>query len=637
MTSSNTAEELDLPRLPDANGIGPRIRSLSERLQPAFEASGTFGFRSSLPDRETLARRLDRADEHQAGGRWSQAAALFEQALADQPGNRRALNGVARAYAVLGRYRELVDTCMTWVEVLAAGAQWSLAQAAAEAVLRLDASSQTARLHLALARLRLNDVKGAMSVLRDLALLLLEQGRTEESLELLERAWSVAQGDPDIGMALAEVYMLTGSLQDADRQLRNLAAVLVEQGQSERAAEVYQKLYLVTPEALDVPLSLGRLYTALGRYDEAIAEFRSILKREVDPCEALEHLAEACVLAARFEDAALAARKWVQLQPDNPMARSLLGTAYLGLGRADEARELLPPVAEAPMPRPAPLPPAPVLLRHGIQAAARRLDDPWADPEERVEALDSLCQAVRYYARILPAERRSRGWQDYERQVEQAAAVLKPALPDGNLVRLTLWRGIQAAGTLLSEPRISWERKLEAQTALALAAEAYAQAVTCERPAEAYRALETFLLQHDWERSLSPAQRLLLWRGIHAAGALMEREDSPEDRVRLLETLCQAGRLYALEVPLKDPQAAFEALERVLLTRDPRVSEGPLAQHALWKGIQAAGGLLDDPSYPAERRQEVMVVLCDAARAFARMVPPPDPAALNALRETLQL
>lgn len=755
---------LELPRIPDSLGFGPRAVSLSKRLENG--PSGVFGFFE--PREAKFDHRLDRADEHVARSRWDLALRMYEEVLQDDPYNRRALNGAARVYAVKGRRRKVVDACHRWLEQLEATNQWGMVAAVGEAILRFDASSEQARLHIALARLRGQDFAGALASLRELSLILLERGDTEESLQLLERAWSVVPTDYPTGMALAEVYILTGSFEQAGRHLRNLAAVLVEQGQDELAAEVYQRLTVISPERSDVVLSLGRLYLAMGRYPAAIGEFRSLLRRDGDPRPALLLLAEACLLNKQYEDASLAARRVLIDQPDNREALSLLGTALRGMGLDSEADGVLPaprtappdvsslktarvrrpvrtaeglawpepsetaepfalpenlvlpvlperielvadivetafvpvaelqpgpelpvlplvpaqaptvsltafeatPVLDAPTPEellnatpeqlawmaspePLALPllppeveeepepveqplPNPLLLRHGIQAAARLLDDPWLAPEERVDALDSLCQAVRWYARSLPRERRQVSWSAQEQQIEQAVAVLRPVPLDGNLVRLTLWRGIQASGALLSEPRLPWERKLEAQTVLALAAEAYARAIPCERAEEAYASLERLLHNHDWSRTLGPSQRLAVWRGIQACGTLMlEREDSPEDRVRLLETLCQAGRLYALEVPLPDPNAAFEALARVLYATDPRLTDGPLTQHALWKGIQAAGGLLDDPQYPADRRQEVLGALCETARAFARLAPPPEPDALDRLKSLL--
>lgn len=737
MTKGNL---LELPRIPDPLGFGPRAVSLSKRLENG--PTGVFGFFE--PREARFDHRLDRADEHVARSRWDLALRMYEQVLEDDPYNRRALNGTARVYAVKGMKHKVVDACYKWLEQLEASSQWGLVQAVGESILRVDAGSEKARLHIALARLRGRDFAGALASLRELSLLLLERGETEESLDLLERAWAIVPTDYPTGMALAEVYILTGSIEQAARHLRNLAAVLIELGQDERAAEVYQRLTVICPERADVVLSLGRLYLAMGRYPAAIGEFRSLLRRQGDPRPALLLLSEACLLNKQYEDAALAARRVLADEPSNREALSLLGSAFRGLGREDEARALLPAPARAPEedvsslptlkiqlpPKPDPLElalidlpelpvlpsdpiqdvvelpclpvvelqpgpelpqlpllpaqpptvsmtscesvpvldaptpeellkagpedlafmasgqpeappvqaeelpqPNPLLLRHGIQAAARLLDDPWLEPEERVEALDSLCQAVRWYARSLPRERRQASWSTQEQQIEQAVAVLRPLPLDGNLVRLTLWRGIQASGALLSEPRLSWERKLEAQTVLALAAEAYARAIPCERAEEAFAALERLLHNHDWSRVMGPSQRLAVWRGIQACGTLMlEREDSPEDRVRLLETLCQAGRLYALEVPLPDPNAAFEALARVLYATDPRLTDGPLTQHALWKGIQAAGGLLDDPAYPADRRQEVLGALCETARAFARLAPPPEPDALDRLK-----
>ena len=511
---------LDLPRIPDPLGFGPRAVSLDKRLENG--PSGVFGFFE--PREARFDHRLDRADEHVARSRWDLALRMYEQVLEDDPHNRRALNGTARVYAVKGKRRKVVDACYKWLEELEATNQWGLVRAVGEAILRFDATCEKARLHIALARLRGQDFQGALASLRELSLLLLERGETEESLELLERAWLVAPSDYDTGMALAEVYILTGSLDEAALHLRNLAAALVEQGKDEQAAEVYQRLTVISPERADVVLSLGRLYLAMKRYPAAISEFRSLLRRQGDPRPALLLLSEACLLNKQYDDASLAARRVLSEDPDNREALSLLGSALKGLGLDDEVARLFPkpvppdvstqktrrielprkathfelaqaaeafvfdlpvlpqqpvlepaelpfvpiaelqpgpelpelpqlptpgatvelahfqPVWDAPTPEellslapedlvaqpnwmasaetldlpvlppvveeePLPEPPAlelpipnPLLLRHGIQAAARLLDDPWLDPVERVDALDSLCQAGRLYA-----------------------------------------------------------------------------------------------------------------------------------------------------------------------------------------------------------------------------------------------
>jgi tetratricopeptide (TPR) repeat protein len=96
--------------------------------------------------------------------------------------------------------------------------------------------------------------------------------------------------------------------------------------------------------------NLGAAYAALGRYDDAIEQYRRAIARDEANVAVRRNLALAFYKAGRLEEAASAAEAVALAQPDNASARLLLADCLFRLGRFERVIELLQPLAARPSP-----------------------------------------------------------------------------------------------------------------------------------------------------------------------------------------------------------------------------------------------------------------------------------------------
>ena len=100
-------------------------------------------------------------------------------------------------------------------------------------------------------------------------------------------------------------------------------------------AEAELKLALeLKPGSADTYDHYGWLCWALGRHDEALALVRRA--QELDPLVHRSDVASALLRAGQYEEAAQAAVRMIEFDPEYPRSYALLGWAYMKLGRHDE-------------------------------------------------------------------------------------------------------------------------------------------------------------------------------------------------------------------------------------------------------------------------------------------------------------
>lgn len=93
------------------------------------------------------------------------------------------------------------------------------------------------------------------------------------------------------------------------------------------AERLFQSAIELSPGSADVHEHYGRLYSSLGRYDDALREVG--LAREVDPLKIQTDVATTLLRAGRIEEALDAARRSVREQPAAPRCHSILGWALI--------------------------------------------------------------------------------------------------------------------------------------------------------------------------------------------------------------------------------------------------------------------------------------------------------------------
>ncbi len=128
--------------------------------------------------------------------------------------------------------------------------------------------------------------------------------------------------------------------------LLSRAVVLHQTGDLEGAAALYVQVLRLVPGAVRVRSNLGAAYAGLGRYDEAVAEYRRALESEDDPT-IRQNLALALRKAGRLAEAAEECERVLAARPTSRETALLLAEAYLGLGEDARVVALLTPLAAA--------------------------------------------------------------------------------------------------------------------------------------------------------------------------------------------------------------------------------------------------------------------------------------------------
>jgi adenylate cyclase len=100
------------------------------------------------------------------------------------------------------------------------------------------------------------------------------------------------------------------------------------------AEAAFRRAIELSPSNADAYDFYGRLYSALGRFDEAVELVRRA--QELDPLAHRTDLANALLRAARYDEAVTAATLAVEREPSHARARATLGWAYMKRGRLAE-------------------------------------------------------------------------------------------------------------------------------------------------------------------------------------------------------------------------------------------------------------------------------------------------------------
>lgn len=112
------------------------------------------------------------------------------------------------------------------------------------------------------------------------------------------------------------------------------------------AADLYVQVLTAVPGAARVRSNLGAAWAGLGRYEDAIDQYRQALQ-QIDEPSIRRNLAVALLKTGAVADAAAEAERALLAQPDDRDALLLLADCRLRLGQTQAAVDLLQPAAAA--------------------------------------------------------------------------------------------------------------------------------------------------------------------------------------------------------------------------------------------------------------------------------------------------
>lgn len=148
-------------------------------------------------------------------------------------------------------------------------------------------------------------------------------------------------------LAMLLVAAGVASAQSASpEQIFHDAVAAQQRGDDELAVRKYQELLKRYPEAVEARANLGAALSKLGRYDEAIEQYKAALLKNANTALRL-NLALAYYKKGAMREAVDQFSILHKAEPGDPRIATLLGDCYSRLGRDDDAIAVLAPLDAA--------------------------------------------------------------------------------------------------------------------------------------------------------------------------------------------------------------------------------------------------------------------------------------------------
>lgn len=112
-------------------------------------------------------------------------------------------------------------------------------------------------------------------------------------------------------------------------------------GRFEEAIAAAKDILREEPQLVDVHVILGYAYKELGRFREAAESLRTVIELKPDAIFAMIDLVTVLINLRAYDDAVLQARNFIRLFPDDPVLHEQLGVAYSHQRSYDQALEHL--------------------------------------------------------------------------------------------------------------------------------------------------------------------------------------------------------------------------------------------------------------------------------------------------------
>jgi tetratricopeptide (TPR) repeat protein len=265
-----------------------------------------------MPLHQQPAKLLDAALAYHQSGKLDQAAALYQQVLAQHPGQADALYLYGVLHHQLGRHQEAVDLILRAIEKNRRDPDWfNTLGEAYRGLGRLDDAIQAYRRALKIEP-RLVEALG------NLGLTLHDQGKLEEATQCYERVLRIA---PQSLPALI-----------------NLGAIYQDRGKHAEAITWYRRAIELDPSCVDAHFNLGLLYREQRYYEDARRHLDIVVQLNPSHAEAWFELGKTFHKLARHENALHALEKAIALRPNYPEANYQIAVTLARLKRHDDAR-----------------------------------------------------------------------------------------------------------------------------------------------------------------------------------------------------------------------------------------------------------------------------------------------------------
>lgn len=321
--------------------------AIAEYLHLAQDSPRDWNVANTLGDLYVRAQQVDKAveqftriaDSLHEEGFLPKASAIYKKILKLRPEHEHA---ILQAVEIAVRLGLLADARSYLAQIIDRRRSRGDKRGAAQARIRLgslDPADLESRMVAASARIEIGDVAGATRDLKEIAAELLQDGRPADAIEALREAAGLSPDDDEIRQRLLDVFVASGDFARArecastPEQLKGLAEVLETGGHEDAALETLGEAARLDPADSELRARLARAFVGRGDLQRA-REYASTPDQLKELAVELE--------AGGHEEAALETlSEAAQLDPSDSELRARLARAFVARGDLATAAQYL--------------------------------------------------------------------------------------------------------------------------------------------------------------------------------------------------------------------------------------------------------------------------------------------------------
>jgi len=294
---------------------------------------------------QSIQQAFEAALRHHQAGRLQDAAELYRQVLAGDPGHVVALHHLGLIAQQSGRN----DVALELIgRSVVRKPEYAEAHISLGNVLKAQGRIDEAIAAYRHAVARRPDIAGAHN---NLGIALRDAGRLDEAVAAYRGAIAASPNYAEAHNNLGNALRDAGRLDDAIAAYRRAAAlrpgyadalnhlgiVLKEKGQLDEAITAWREVIALNPNLPEVYVQLADALRDTGQFDDAIAAYRQAIALRGDYAEAISKLGHALKDNGQLDQALAAYRQAIAAGPDVPGAHVDLGNALKERGQLDES------------------------------------------------------------------------------------------------------------------------------------------------------------------------------------------------------------------------------------------------------------------------------------------------------------
>lgn len=265
------------------------------------------------------------------------ALECYQKILGTDPQEDHAYYGLANVYAIRGLVSQVVQQYLRLADVLEGKGQLDGALEVCQWVISIEPGGTQSRLKLIDLLEKQSKRKDAERQALILSRIFSALGHGEQAVDLLQKRRELDPDNPELALQLGEIYIKQGQIAEGIALYKTIARELLNRRDYSRALDALRRIKALRNEDLENLSSLGEVYIYLGKLEEAKAEFRLILRQDLNHIGALSQLGLIAKLQGAWDEARLPFRKIVELDPGNAYGRECFAEVNEVLGNPTEA------------------------------------------------------------------------------------------------------------------------------------------------------------------------------------------------------------------------------------------------------------------------------------------------------------